>query len=181
LEILTLDSTSGSSISFPKTMIGCGRKNTVSFEGKSSGVVGLGNGPASLINQLGSSIGGKFSYCLGPESSNSTNKLNFGEAAVVPLVKKDPQFFYLKTLKAFSVGNKRVEFAKQSNGSVDGNVMIDSGTTLTIVPSGIYHNLELAVVESVRLKRVKDPNGYLNLCYSVTSKKIWFSYNHCTF
>jgi len=183
LETLTLDFTSGSSISFPKTVIGFGHKNTMSFEGKSSGVVGLGNGPVSLINQLGSSIGGKFSYCLGSESSNSTSKLNFGEAAIVsghgvvstPLVKKDPQIFYLITLKAFSVGNKRVEFAKQSNGSVDGNIMVDSGTTLTTVPSGIYHNLESVVVKLVKLKRAKDPiGGIFNLCYSDTSNKYDF-------
>ncbi|RHN58425.1 putative nepenthesin [Medicago truncatula] len=57
LKTLTLDFTSGSSISFPKTVIGFGHNNTLSFEGKSSGLVGLGNGPVSLINQLGSSIG----------------------------------------------------------------------------------------------------------------------------
>jgi len=180
LETLTLDSTSGSSISFPKTLIGFGHNNTLLFEGKSSGVVGLGNGPASLINQLGPSIGGKFSYCLGPETSNSTSKLNFGEAAIVsghgvvstPLVKKDAQFFYPITLKAFSVGNKRVEFSKQSNGSVDGNIMIDSGTAVTVVPSGIYHNLKSAMVKSVKLKRAKDPTGgFLNLCYSFASNE----------
>lgn len=52
LKTLTLDFTSGSSISFPKTVIGFGHNNTLSFEGKSSGLVGLGNGPVSLINQL---------------------------------------------------------------------------------------------------------------------------------
>jgi len=183
LETLTLDSTSGSSISFPKTVLGFGHKNIGSFEGNISGIVGLGNGPLSFINQLDSSLSGKFSYCLGPESSNSTSKLNFGEAAAVsghgvvstPLVKKDPQFFYFTTLKAFSVGNKRVEFSKLSNGSVDGNILVDSGTTLTVVPSGIIHNLESAVVKSVKLKRAKDPTGGIfNVCYSVTSNKYDF-------
>ncbi|KAK2407378.1 aspartic proteinase CDR1 [Trifolium repens] len=184
LETLTLDSTSNHSISFPKTMIGCGHKNTLSSRGQTSGVVGLGFGPLSLITQLGSSIGGKFSYCLGPESSNSTSKLNFGKAAVVsghgvvstPLVKNDPPIFYYLTLEGFSVGNKRVKFVENSNGDgdVDGNVFIDSGTTLTILPSDMYNKLESAVVKLVKLKRVKDPNGFFNLCYSVASNKYDF-------
>ncbi|XP_045799540.1 aspartic proteinase CDR1-like [Trifolium pratense] len=181
-ETLTLDSTSNSSFSFPKILIGCGHKNTLSIQGQTSGVVGLGFGPLSLITQLGSSIGGKFSYCLGPESSNSTSKLNFGNAAVVsghgvvstPLVKKDSSIFYYLSLEAFSVGNKRVEFVENSNGGVDGNVFIDSGTTLTMLPYDVYNKLESAVVKLVKLKRVNDPHGLLKLCYFVTSDKYDF-------
>lgn len=107
------------------------------LKGASSGVVGLGGGPASLITQLGSSIGSKFSYCLLPLSleSNRTSKLSFGDAAVVsgddvvstPIVKKDPIVFYYLTLEAFSVGNKRIEFGRSSNGGDEGNIIIDSG------------------------------------------------------
>ena len=183
VETLTLDSTTGSPVSFPKTVIGCGNNNTVSFGGAGSGIVGLGGGPVSLITQLGSSIGGKFSYCLVPldnKELNITSKLSFGDAAVVsgdnvastPIVKKDPSVYYVLTLETFSVGNKRVEFSKQSNGSVDGNIMIDSGTAVTVVPSGIYHNLKSAMVKSVKLKRAKDPTGgFLNLCYSFASNE----------
>jgi hypothetical protein len=182
LESLTLDSTSNSSISFPKFVIGCGHKNTVSFQGQNSGVVGLGGGPLSLIRQLGPSIGGKFSYCFVPDSSNSTSKLNFGKAAVVsghgvvstPIVKKGPSTYYYLTLEAFSVGNKRVEFVENSNGSVNGNIVIDSGTPLTFLPHDSYNNLESAVVKLVKLKRVKDPNGFFNLCYYVTLDKYDF-------
>ncbi|GAU41264.1 hypothetical protein TSUD_349040 [Trifolium subterraneum] len=182
IETLTLDSTSGSSISFPNTVIGCGHRNIGSYEERSSGIVGLGLGPVSLITQLGSSIGGKFSYCLQPELSNSASKLNFGEAAVVsghgvvstPMVKRDRMVSYFLTLEAFSVGNKRVEFIEHSNDVVDGNIIIDSGTTLTILPFDIYNNLESAVVELVKLKRVKDPNNILNLCYSITSDEYDF-------
>ncbi|KEH21034.1 putative nepenthesin [Medicago truncatula] len=179
VDTLTLESSTGGHISFPKTVIGCGTNNTVSFKGASSGIVGLGGGPVSLITQLGSSIGSKFSYCLLPLSleSNRTSKLSFGDAAVVsgedvlstPIVKKDPTVFYYLTLEAFSVGNKRIEFGRSSNGSDEGNIIIDSGTTLTILPSNIYNNLESAVAESVKLERVDDPTQQLNLCYSTTS------------
>ncbi|CAK8561065.1 unnamed protein product [Lathyrus sativus] len=179
VETLTLDSTSGHSISFPNFVIGCGHKNTMTFPGRNSGVVGIGGGPISLLTQLGSSTGGKFSYCFAPSMSNSTSKLNFGDAAVVsgrgvvstPIVKKSPPVFYFVTLNAFSVGNKRIGFSKPP---VEGNFIIDSGTTLTILPSDIYKNVESTLIALVKLKRVKDPNKILSLCYSDKSNKYVF-------
>nr|XP_004511019.2 aspartic proteinase CDR1 [Cicer arietinum] len=179
LETLTLDSTTGQSVSFPKTVIGCGTQNTVSFDGRSSGIVGLGGGSVSLTTQLGSKIGGKFSYCLVPllGDSSATSKLNFGDAAAVsgngavstPLVSKDPKTFYYLTLEAFTVGNQRIEFTGDSNGGGEGNIIIDSGTTLTLMPSADYQNLESAVKELVNLDIYEDPNGQFSLCYNVPS------------
>ncbi|KAG4384020.1 hypothetical protein GLYMA_13G198900v4 [Glycine max] len=179
VETLTLGSTNGSSVKFRRTVIGCGRNNTVSFEGKSSGIVGLGNGPVSLINQLrrrSSSIGRKFSYCLA-SMSNISSKLNFGDAAVVsgdgtvstPIVTHDPKVFYYLTLEAFSVGNNRIEFTSSSfRFGEKGNIIIDSGTTLTLLPNDIYSKLESAVADLVELDRVKDPLKQLSLCYRST-------------
>ncbi|CAI8607487.1 unnamed protein product [Vicia faba] len=185
IDTLTLESTTGQSVPFPNTVIGCGTDNTVSFQGVSSGIVGLGGGPVSFITQLGSSIGGKFSYCLPPSllvtetQSNSTTKLNFGDAAIVsgddvvstPIVKKESPVFYYLTLESFSVENKTIEFGRiSSNDSRDkGNIIIDSGTTLTLLPSKFYTDLESAIVELVKLERVDDPNKIFNLCYSITS------------
>ncbi|XP_004511014.1 aspartic proteinase CDR1 [Cicer arietinum] len=179
VETLTLASTNGRSISFPKTVIGCGNDNVGTFRGKTSGIVGLGGGSVSLIKQLGSTIGGKFSYCLVPllVESKGSSTLHFGDAAVVsgqgvvstPLLKKYPQPFYYLTLEAFTVGNKRIEFVGDSTGDDEGNIIIDSGTTLTLLPSEDYTNLESAVAELVDLERVEDPNNIFSLCYSVTS------------
>ncbi|XP_012574883.2 aspartic proteinase CDR1-like [Cicer arietinum] len=183
-ETLTLDSTTGRTISFPKTVIGCGTQNTVSFHGQSSGIVGLGRGHVSLTTQLGSSISGKFSYCLVPmwSESNITSKLNFGHAAVVsghgtvstPLSNNPKEVFYYLTLEAISVGNERIKFRDPSRGSEEGNIIIDSGTTLTLLPTEIYINLESAVAKLVKLKRARDPNNILNLCYSIPSHKYNF-------
>ncbi|KAL5062259.1 hypothetical protein RYX36_023996 [Vicia faba] len=190
IDTLTLESTTGQSVPFPNTVIGCGTDNTVSFQGVSSGIVGLGGGPVSFITQLGSSIGGKFSYCLPPSllvtetQSNSTTKLNFGDAAIVsgddvvstPIVKKESPVFYYLTLASFSVENKTIEFGGiSSNDSRDkGNIIIDSGTTLTLLPSIFYTDLESAIVELVKLERVDDPNKIFNLCYSITSNEYDF-------
>ncbi|CAL0328753.1 unnamed protein product [Lupinus luteus] len=184
LDTLTLSSTKGSPVSFPKTIIGCGNSNTLVFQGEGSGIVGLGNGPVSLVTQLGSSIQGKFSYCLAPAFSgtSSPSKLNFGDDAVVSGdgVISTPMFaeqvFYYITIEAFSVGNKRVQFeSSSSRGSGSGNIIIDSGTTLTLLPSNVYSDLESAVAEVVNLERVKVSSKLLNLCYqSPSSKKAQF-------
>ncbi|KAK7353959.1 hypothetical protein VNO80_19415 [Phaseolus coccineus] len=48
----------------------------------SSGIVGLGSGPVSLISQLSSSMGGRLSYCFA-SVDDIPSKLSFGDAAVV--------------------------------------------------------------------------------------------------
>ncbi|XP_073220665.1 aspartic proteinase CDR1-like [Cicer arietinum] len=192
LETLTLNSTTGSSVSFPKTVNGCGHTNTVSFKGQTSGIVGFGSGPLSLINQLGSSADGKFSYCLIPfhsefSKSSPSSKLNFGDAAVVsgegavstPLVKLngDGEGMYFLTLEAFSVGNKRIKFGGSNFGKTNGTtheIAIDSGTPITILPEPVYIQLRTAVAKVVKLKPVDFPSIPLSLCYNTTLKQLNF-------
>ncbi|XP_027356830.1 aspartic proteinase CDR1-like [Abrus precatorius] len=183
VDTLSLGSTNGSPVKFPKTVIGCGHSNTVSFQGRSSGIVGFGGGPVSLISQLSSSIGGKFSYCLAPmfSQSNSTSTLNFGDAAVVsgegsvstPIVSGDSKVFYYLNLEAFSVGKKRIEFGGSSSESGgEGNIIIDSGTTLTLLPDDDYQKLESAVADAIKFERVEDPSQQLSLCYKTASDQL---------
>ncbi|KAK7277181.1 hypothetical protein RIF29_18332 [Crotalaria pallida] len=118
LETLTIDS---STKSFKNIVVGCVHDNSVSLIGPTS-IVSLGNGPNSLISQMGPSISGKFSYCLVPAPMTPipppkfiAGKLHFGDDAVVsgdgtvstPMTKKG---HYLLTLEGFSVGNNRIEF-----------------------------------------------------------------------
>lgn len=68
-------------MSFPKIVFGCGLDNYVGFEGRESGIVGLGVGPSSLHAQLGYD---KFSYCLVPAAGKfETSTMHFGSDAVV--------------------------------------------------------------------------------------------------
>ncbi|CAI9769636.1 unnamed protein product [Fraxinus pennsylvanica] len=180
-ETITLGSTNGEKISIPNVAIGCGRKNGGTFSAGDSGIAGFGSGKVSLISQLGSSGQGKFSYCLVSflsETSNSS-RLHFGNDAVVfgrgvvstPIVLKPKQTLYYLTLEGIGVGNERFDFYDPStppnapNASREGNIIIDSGTTLTFLPSNLYNNLEKAMVSSIKLRRIKDPQGVLNLCY----------------
>lgn len=85
VDTVTMGSTSGRRVAFPRMAIGCGHDNAGTFDANVSGIVGLGLGPASLVTQMGPSAGGKFSYCLTPIGSNTieSSKLNFGSNAVV--------------------------------------------------------------------------------------------------
>ncbi|KDP39593.1 hypothetical protein JCGZ_02613 [Jatropha curcas] len=179
-DTITLGSTTGRSVALPRSIFGCGHDNAGTFNKKDSGIIGLGGGSVSLISQLGSQIDGKFSYCLVPISSTTgtSSKINFGQNGVVsgqgvvstPLVSKNPDTFYFLTLEAISVGNKRIEFEGSSFGTTEGNIIIDSGTTLTLVPPDFFSELSSAIDDVVKGTRVDDPNGILSLCYSSISE-----------
>ncbi|KAJ8774238.1 hypothetical protein K2173_009669 [Erythroxylum novogranatense] len=180
-DTVTLGSTNGRPISFPKTIIGCGHDNSGTFDAKGSGIIGLGGGQLSLIRQLDSSISGKFSYCLVPltsQSKNYSSKLNFGNNAVVsgngvvstPLSTGTPNTFYYLTLEAISVGDKKIPYRSSSSGSSDGNIIIDSGTTLTLIPQDFFSALSSEVDKVAGGKQTQDPNGVFQLCYTSDSQ-----------
>ncbi|CAN0887335.1 Aspartic proteinase CDR1 [Linum grandiflorum] len=180
-ETLTLgSSTTSRLVTLPKTIIGCGHDNAGTFDPKGSGIVGLGGGSASLVSQLGSSIAGKFSYCLVPyTSTNPTSTMNFGTKAIVSgsnvvstALISDPSqpTFYFLELEAVSVGSKKIPFQASPIGRSGGNIIIDSGTTLTLVPSQFFSALSDAVESQVTGgTKASDPQGFFSLCYVADS------------
>ncbi|KAF7836461.1 aspartic proteinase CDR1-like [Senna tora] len=163
-DTLTLGSTGGRDVAFPNTVFGCGHDNEGSFDPVTSGIVGLGRGAVSLVSQMGASIQGKFSYCLVPIfSEKNTSTLNFGQNAVVsgpgtvstPMVTKQDSSSYFLTLEGMS-----------QKAAAEGNIIIDSGTTLTILDADSYSKLEAEVASNIKLQRVKDPQQFLSLCYA---------------
>ncbi|KAL6008603.1 hypothetical protein ACLOJK_034117 [Asimina triloba] len=182
-ETLTFDSTSsgggggGSTVKVPKVAFGCGHNNGGTFDRHESGLVGLGGGSLSLVSQLGSSIEGKFAYCLAPafaSSSPASTPLNFGDSATVsgsdvitlPLVSKDPDTFFFVTLESIVVGGKKVELPGAENG---GNIILDSGTTLTYLDNSAFSPLLSAVRDAIDLTPIQDPSGSFDLCYDASS------------
>lgn len=183
IDTVTIGSTDRRPMSLRNVIIGCGHDNTGTFDAAGSGIIGLGGGSTSLVSQLGETINGKFSYCLVPLTSETglTSKINFGTNGVVsgdgvvstPLVKKDPPTYYFLTLEAISVGNKKIKFPSTIFGTEEGNIIIDSGTTLTLLPSEFYSELESAVASTIEAERVQDPSGVLSLCYSdISNSKV---------
>ncbi|KAJ4721420.1 aspartic proteinase CDR1-like [Melia azedarach] len=173
-DTVTLGSTTTRPVVLPKTIFGCGHDDAGTFAQTTSGIIGLGGGSVSLISQLGSSIAGKFSYCLVPVDSpdQSSTKINFGTNGVVsgsgvvstPLVTKIPRTFYFITLEAISVGSKRIPF--DDAGTSEGNVFIDSGTTFTFMPPDFNSKLISAVSSLIKENPVPDPERTLDLCYN---------------
>ncbi|KAL6981521.1 Aspartic endopeptidase [Sarracenia purpurea var. burkii] len=172
-ETVILGSTGAPLVRFPGTVFGCGHNNNGKFSDIGSGLVGLGGGRASLISQMGSSIGRKFSYCLVPHSSSTrSSKMHFGSKALVsgPGVVSTPLFIksgiYFVTLKGLGIGTRRFELNKSSKG----NLIVDSGATLTYIPPQIYFPLETeikrAIIRDTGLKPVRDPQNFLRLCFA---------------
>ncbi|WVZ02886.1 hypothetical protein V8G54_023692 [Vigna mungo] len=181
LDTLTLLSINGYLVKIPGIVIGCGQNNDIFFEHGNSGIVRLSRAPLSLVNQLGPSVGGKFSYCLVPAFSKPSvsSKLNFGNAVVVsghgtvttPLFSRG--VFYYLNLEGLSVGSTRIGFGSSLHGRGEkGNIIIDSGTPLTHLSNDVYSKLESAVADAVKLQRAKDPNDVLSLCYKATFENI---------
>ncbi|KAH6774326.1 hypothetical protein C2S52_002721 [Perilla frutescens var. hirtella] len=168
VETLTFDG----GVPFPKVAFGCGHNSDGTFSEIGSGIFGLGGGSISIINQLQSSIGGKFSYCLSSDA-NGSSKISFGSNAVVggpnavstPLVRKSPATFYYLTLEGVSVGTARVELDDYSSMALGGNIIIDSGTTLTFIPPEFYEGVVSTLDEAITATRVSDPRGMFKMCY----------------
>lgn len=167
--------------SFPQVLVGCGYDNGGNFNDKGSGIIGLGGGALSLVSQIKPSIGGKFSYCLVPFFKTSlVGKISFGPEALVsgsgvvstPLVKKSPSTFYYLTLESIGIGNIEFDYRKRSTSSntkskyaEEGNIIIDSGTTLTLLPEEFYQDLEAELKKNIKAEPVEDPEGIMSLCY----------------
>ncbi|KAF7847945.1 hypothetical protein BT93_L2426 [Corymbia citriodora subsp. variegata] len=123
-------------------------------------------------------IGGKFGYCLVPQSGQGSSKISFGEDAVVSgpgtittrLVSIGP--YYIVNLDGVSIGRRRFSYggnstdseAKESNKVVQ--MVIDSGTTLTYLPSRIFRQLKRNIIDlNPSVTRVGDPEEEYELCF----------------
>ncbi|KAL2331031.1 hypothetical protein Fmac_018612 [Flemingia macrophylla] len=157
---------------FPKFTFGCGNLNNLTDVDESkvnTGLVGLGAGPLSLVSQLGD-IGRKFSYCFLPIGSNATSKLNFGnELATIkgkgvvstPLIfKSSAPGFYFLNLEGIGVGKKMMKTSKSG-----GNIIIDSGTTFTVLEKSVFKMFSSLAEEVFGVKAVKNPPQPFNLCF----------------
>ncbi|XP_031486865.1 aspartic proteinase CDR1-like [Nymphaea colorata] len=165
----------------PAIIFGCDHEG--GLENSSvDGVVGLGRGSLSLVSQLGSHVGNKFSYCLVPrDKKNSTGRIEFGEAISgagnlrrTPMKTEtyDPEGYYV-TLIDLSVGNKRLNLNRQDgSGDRSGSVsmVIDSGTPLTALSADAYYNLTSAINEIVKLPPGERNYGF-DLCYAVNDAR----------
>ncbi|XP_059071333.1 aspartic proteinase nepenthesin-1-like [Cryptomeria japonica] len=176
-ETLSIGSSKVKGIAF-----GCGHDNEGQGFSQGGGLVGLGRGGLSLISQLGSKAENMFSYCLLPitDSSSQTSPLFFGEGAslsggakTLPLIKSRiiPTFWYIP-ITGITLNGKALDippgtFDLQSDGS--GGMIIDSGTTVTILDQAAYSPLKEAIQSAIDLTPVDGSSTGLDLCYHTSS------------
>ncbi|ESQ51300.1 hypothetical protein EUTSA_v10017850mg [Eutrema salsugineum] len=177
-ETVTLLSTSGQPFVMNETTIGCAHNSSDVTTPSASGIVGLDWGSSSLISQMGENFLGLFSYCF---SGEGTSKINFGGNAIVAgdgtvatnmFRKTDkPEFYYLN-LDAISVGENRVETLGTSFHSLEGNIVIDSGTTYTYLPD-TYCNLVKDAVDNAVVNVERAPFSGERLCYKTDNIEVF--------
>lgn len=181
-ETLTVLSTAGEAVTFPGFAFGCGHSSGGVYDENSSGIVSLGMGELSMVYQMDSIINGLFAYCLQPISTDPSisSRIDFGTSGIVdgpgavstPLIKKSTDLFYYVTLKGFSVGQNRMMMYKGLWGKAEveeGNIIVDSGTTYTFIPMGMYLELQKSLLKSINGRQVSDPYGTFSLCYQYTT------------
>ncbi|RDX82827.1 Aspartic proteinase CDR1, partial [Mucuna pruriens] len=110
------------------------------------------------------------SFTFGPSYSKTDATVVSGHGTVsTPIFHHAGQTYYYLSLRALHVGNKRIKFESSSSRSSEkGNIIIDSGTTFTLLPHDVYSKLESVVADAVKLDRVEDPLKQLSLCYKTT-------------
>ncbi|XP_031120542.1 aspartic proteinase CDR1-like [Ipomoea triloba] len=187
---VAIDTVTIGDASFKNVVFGCGHQNSGTFLGNASGIVGLGNSDISIVKQLGKDVGGKFAYFLSSQP-DSKSHISFGTDAIVKgtgavstpfSISPDQPTFYYLSLESMSVGNQsfplKQSFSSNVGGrrvgikktSANGNIIIDSGTTLTILPSDVFDSLKSELTKQISATPIDDPQGSFDLCYSTIDK-----------
>ncbi|KAE9593624.1 putative nepenthesin [Lupinus albus] len=157
-------------------IFGCSREYKGNFEPKSAGIVGLGNGVASLTSQLGTVIHNKFSYRLSHEPnissllySGTNDTVSTLGTVSTPLKSRNSLSPYYLSLYGMTVAGKRLNFVNPFGSA--GNIILDTSTTLTLIPTYFYNKLESLVAAQINLRPfpIKTSlNKGVKFCYQTT-------------
>ena len=181
-DTLTMPDLSGRPVAVPNLAFGCGYDNANNFAG-ADGVIGLGQGPLSLLSQL--SIP-RFSYCLqsmeddpsrtsplylgaGASLSTSTSSSSSSSSTTAvqstPLVgnPKSSGTFYYVTIEGISVGGTAAAIPSDAFYS---GVIFDSGTTLTYLDQSVYNRVLDLFRSKISLIPIQHSRTGLDLCYA---------------
>ncbi|KAK7243868.1 hypothetical protein RIF29_38681 [Crotalaria pallida] len=160
----------GRIIKYPKTIFGCGHSNIGNFLPTGEGIIGLGRGPLSLVTQLGKRFDKrKFSYCLLPlRYTTGVSRLKFAvdtqinrKGVVSTSLGSKYRSYYDITLTRVSINGMVVNALEYS----DGDMIVDSGTTLTLLKSDLYRQVERAIAKAIDSYPLRNPPAPFSLCY----------------
>lgn len=141
------------------------------------GLLGLGLSPDTFVAKAASQYGGKFSYCLVDHLShrNVSNFLTFGtiiskasllsEIHTTPLVVVSPN--YGLNVVGISIGGQLLKIPQMIwDFNANGGVILDSGTSLTLIAMPAYLSVIEALVKPLdRLEKMKASDPF-EFCYS---------------
>jgi hypothetical protein len=165
-DTVIMTSTSGGKVSLD-IFFGCGHNNSRDTDSYyETGILGLGRGVMSFVSQLAFTSSSKsFSHCFTPLGSdpNNSSRISFGNSIEVlgdvvstPLISRDTHpSFYIVTLKGISVGDKYLPYDSLST-VFEGNMLLDSGTSITYVPLDLHHRLTAEVKQQILLDPIVD-------------------------
>ncbi|RID51452.1 hypothetical protein BRARA_H02111 [Brassica rapa] len=163
------------SASVDNVAVGCGHSNQGLFVG-AAGLLGLGGGLLALPSQLNTT---SFSYCLVDRDSDSSSTVEFGsdipnDAVVAPLMRNHQlDTFYYLGLTGISVGGEMLEISASSfemDESGGGGVIIDSGTAVTRLQTGVYDSLRDAFVKGTTDLERAGEVAMFDTCYDLSGK-----------
>ncbi|KAL6134897.1 hypothetical protein ACLB2K_067125 [Fragaria x ananassa] len=165
-ETFTLTSTTSKTVTLKDVVFGCGdfqEDRDGSTTDYDMGVVGLGRGPLSFVSQIAPYVGGnKFSHCLVPLDTDPKiqSKINFGNGSEVtgegvvstPLVKLESyKYNYGVVAQGITIGDKFVPYSLNVTSPNKQHMMVDSGSTFTLVPYEFFDRI------TTELKKRLDP------------------------
>ncbi|XP_037457324.1 aspartyl protease family protein At5g10770-like [Triticum dicoccoides] len=170
VEMLTFSSSRTFS-SFP---FGCGTTNLGDF-GSVDGLLGLGRGQLSLASQTASSYDGTFSYCLPSHNMSRPGFLSIGAAPDTGKVQytamiKKPEYpsFYFVELASINIGGYVLPVPPSVFTSK--GTLLDSGTTLTYIPSKAYALLRDRFKFTMKGNKPAPPFEELDTCYDFSGQ-----------
>ena len=156
-------------------VFGCGQDNEGLFKGI-AGLLGLGRGQVSLVQQAAQKYSQFFSYCL-PSTTSSTGYLTLGQGNEIssslkftPMLTLSQRSFYGLNLIGISVGGQKLSIPT-SVFSIAGTI-IDSGTVITRLPPTAYNALRTKFREMMRnYPMISSSSSILDTCYDLSKSQ----------
>ena len=156
-------------------IFGCGQDNEGLFKGI-AGLLGLGRGQVSLVQQAAQKYSQFFSYCL-PSTTSSTGYLTLGQGNEIssslkftPMLTLSQRSFYGLNLIGISVGGQKLSIPT-SVFSIAGTI-IDSGTVITRLPPTAYNALRTTFRQMMRnYPMINSSISLFDTCYDLSKSQ----------
>ncbi|XP_047306532.1 aspartic proteinase CDR1-like [Impatiens glandulifera] len=135
-----------------------------------TGIIGLGDSPLSFIGQTDAFLHGRFTYCLvsdqfGSNPDARTSKISFGHSPEGTIstwlwkMQNKPNYYII--LKSIIIGDTVIPM-----GGLSANFMLDTGSTLSYLPTKAYQILVYALRNMIGKKPLNVRN---ELCYKLNT------------